>query len=122
MPCFEYEVYDRLKLIQVLGQALGHLNQRNTVVGTSDGSTVVWAFLQEADAWLARPVGTRELLARIASLLRRCYWNGETRSVVSLDADQISQIYDQLTRIEAHLFRHLLVRRERLVPQKNNKS
>ena len=87
------------------------------VVGTSDGDTIVWAFLEGADAYLARPVGTRELLARIASLLRRRYWNGETHSAVSLDADQISQIFDQLSRIEAHLFRHLLERRERLVPQ-----
>ena len=43
-PRFEYEVYERLKLIQVLGQPLGHLNQRNIAVGASDESTIVWAF------------------------------------------------------------------------------
>ena len=65
MPCFDYEVYERLKLIQVLGQPLGHLNQRNIAVDTSDGSTIGWAFLQGADACLARPVGTGDLMAAV---------------------------------------------------------
>ena len=85
------------------------------VVGSGDTTTIVWAFLQGADAYVVRPVETRELLARVRNLLSRRSWNGETYSTVPLEPDQISKMVGHLSRTEAHLFSHLLKRRERLV-------
>jgi DNA-binding response OmpR family regulator len=87
------------------------------VVGRGEGPTIAWALLQGADAYLVRPVDTRELLVRIHAMLRRSHRNGEPYLSAPLDAEQLNKILAQLSRIEAHLFRHLLEQREHPVAQ-----
>jgi DNA-binding response OmpR family regulator len=62
------------------------------VVGPGEDTTVEWALLQGADAYLRRPVDPTELLVRIHALSRRSHRNGKPYPSVPLDADHTSEI------------------------------
>ena len=106
--------------IDLLTTLRGLTDSPIVVRGSGDEAAIVQALLQGADAYLSRPVGPREVVARVRALLRRFGAGSESRPEESVlnttfDGVQLGKIWSHLSQTEARLLRFLLERSERLV-------
>jgi two-component system KDP operon response regulator KdpE len=89
------------------------------VVGEGGHTSPAQALLNGADMYISRPVGLREMLARVRALLRRAGYSDNgmacAKAYIPTDAGDLEPLMETLTHTEAKLFRYLLNRAEHLV-------
>lgn len=89
------------------------------VVGKGGHTSHAQALLDGADMYISRPVGLREMLARVRALLRRTGYGGNlaacATAYIPMEARDFEPLMESLTRTEAKLFRYLLNRAGHLV-------